>query len=168
MYWHLTIMRAMTMNQRAKLAISIGIPLIALASVVFFIPRLSFTPKLIAEGKPFSLSSVKAYWYDIVGKTAWICEDGSSNTNRKGKPIVCTSRESYREWLKFNNANDTHGLDSLLKSGRVIQIEPQTECLIVKIHYFSMGMATEYEVRILEGPHAGELVIVDHSMLCQR
>lgn len=173
------------MNFRLKLASFVGV-LILLAVVIYLAlanrqsqphqdskPELSsvrildYTPRIVKESKPFSLRKIEAFYYDIEGKKAFLCEDGSTDTNRKGKPIVCKDRASYAAWLKSHKVDDKYGVNDLLKDKRVFEVDPQTECLIIKVHWFSAGMATEYEVRILEGPHEGKAVFVHYSQLCR-
>lgn len=170
----------MTMNQRAKLAISIGIPLIALAGILIYLVATNrdnpisglfrFTPSLIKTNQKFKMRAVDTRDYmtqQYIGMQAWLCETDSTNLDRKNKIVACNDRKAFESFMKSFVANDEHGIAELVRSGEAIYVEPQTSCKIIKVHsYVNFNVGSEFEVRILEGPHEGKAVFVFVSFVC--
>jgi len=126
-----------------------------------------FVPGLVKSEKPFAMESIKAYDYSSVGKTYYLCEDGSTSFVRGSTVMASKSQEAYKKWLTSYRADDKYGFKELISNGSVFVVEPQTECKILAIHYFAWGIGTDFEVRITEGPNEGKAVFVHKDFLCK-
>lgn len=123
-------------------------------------------PGIVAANSVFNMKSVRAVDYSFVGKRCYISDDGATNSNRGNPVLSFKSRSSFADWHKSYLAKDHIGIEQLSKTDQAVQVEPQTQCIILEIHYFSWGVGMEFEVRVIEGPHKGIVLFLHKNFLC--
>lgn len=86
------------------------------------------------------------------GSTMYI----NSLTGKQPNLPVSTDIFAFRELVKFMNADDQKGIDELHASGRQFHVAVGTAVKVLDYEDGTLGKVPSYEVRILDGRHAGK------------
>jgi hypothetical protein len=126
---------------------------------------LAFQPQLVKSKRQFIMHKASPVHHSK-GERTYLCEEKSTDQNRGNKVTVLRDSDSYDKWLKSTKAGDKYGLQELLDSGSAVEIEPQTECLMLG---WSAAMWSNFriEVRVIEGPHDGKIFFIDGNYFCE-
>jgi len=141
----------------------------AIAFAAWLLQVFSYQPRIVKAKKPFMMHQVDPHNV-FKGTQTYLCQDNTSDQKRGNTVVAMKDRESYLKWLKSENAGDKYGLRELIESGSAVEIEPQTECLMLTFKYDFLqlhgGLTQEIEVRIIEGPYEGKVFFISSINFC--
>jgi len=130
---------------------------------------LAFQPRILKDKKQFLMHSIDGY--HTSGKRTYICEDKTTGNNRGNRLFAMKDEDSFFKWKKYAGAGDEYGLKELLGNGNAVEIDPQTECILLSFSgdfFFGRGgVIQRMEVRVIEGPYEGKVLHISSNYFCE-
>ena len=110
------------------------------------------TSQLPPEARPRETPS------QLVGKVLRICGEGGAHF-----AVAPVDESTLQEKRRLESADDSLGLSLLSASGKILLVEEGTKVKVLE----SPPNHSHCEVRVLEGEHIGQTVLIEHNCLTQ-